>query len=326
VLVDRGPGALIGGDLLGALAGSLFIATRLRRTVPTPPTSGDRPTIRAVLREGIPFQGFSLVVASRDLATALFVSVLVGTRDLGLLQFAYRVLSPVLIVFQSIGQLAVPVGAQVLRRDDRAQRQVQTGFLVTGAITAVILATAAAPAHWLVPHLFGARWNDAVGVVAAIALALVISGPINSLGVGLLVAAGRVGVAALAVGGCTVWFMGSMAALLPLGGVTAGALAWVGMAAVESTIVVVACRRLLQLPLARPTVIPAAVFAVAYAAGSAAGNAGQGWLSSSLLATAAALAVSLGLSSLIALRPFRSLLRDARRPVPPPEVAAGALT
>jgi O-antigen/teichoic acid export membrane protein len=265
-----------------------------------------------VLRAGMPFQGFSLVVALRDLVTTLFVSVLVGVRDLGLLQFAYRLLSPVFIVFQSIAALAVPVGAQALRRSDRAQRQVRSGFLVTGTATAVILATASAPAHWFVPMLFGRRWTDAVSVVAAIALALVISGPINSLGVGLLVAAGRVGVAAGAVAGCTAWFMVSMAALRPLGGVAAGAIAWVGMAIVETTIVVLAVRRLLGLSLGWPTVVPVVVFSAAYLTGSAAGHLVNGWVASSVLAAVTAAGVSLGLSCTYALQPLLHLLRDAR--------------
>lgn len=325
VVIDRGPGALIGGDLLGALAVSAVIGLRLRRTVAPLPTIGAAPSLRAVLRDGAPFQGFSVLVAFRDLATALFVSVLVGTRDLGLLQFAYRVLSPVLIVFQAIGQLAIPVGAQALQGDAKTQRKIADGFLVTGAVTAIVLATAAAPARWLVPELFGPRWHDAVGVVAAIAFALVIAGPINSLGVGLLVAARRVGVAAIAVAGCTIWFMASMTALLPLGGVAAGALAWIGMAIVESTIVVVACRRLLGLRLESATATPAALYAAGYLAGAGAGTLAHGWLAATLLAAGVAAVVTLGLSCVVALRPLRSLMADARRPAPvQPDLAVAA--
>lgn len=321
VVVDRGPGALVGGDLAGSLASSAVILLWLRRDAPVPAAGDGTPVaIRGMVREAAPFQGFSLLVAFRDLATASFVSLLVGTRDLGLLQFAYRVLSPVFVVFQSIGALAVPVGARALQRDDGARAQVRSGFLVTGTVTAIVLAAVAAPAHWLVPVVFGHRWNDAVSAVAAIGLALVIAGPINSLGVGLLVAARRLGVAAIAVAGCTLWFMGSMALLLPLGGVAAGALAWIGMAAIESTIVVIACRRILGLSLGRATVLPVGVFALAYLAGHGVGdlvaNATSGWAAPTAASAAVALVASLGLAVPVALRAFRTLWHDARRPAP----------
>lgn len=326
VLVDRGPGALIGGDLAGSLANTAVVLLWLRRTAPAPLADATPVSVRAMVREAAPFQGFSLLVAFRDLVTASFVSLLVGTRDLGLLQFAYRVLSPVFVVFQAIAALAVPVGARALRREDRARTQVQSGFLVTGTVTAIVLAVVAAPAYWIVPVVFGHRWNDAVPAVAAIALALVIAGPINSLGVGMLVAARRVGVAAIAVAGCTAWFMGSMALLLPLGGVAAGAIAWIVMAAIESTIVVAACRRILGLTLGRATVAPVGVFAIAYAAGRGAGdlvaaNAG-GWAAPTLVAIAVALAVSLAAAVPVALQPFLALWREARRHAPDPAYPA----
>ncbi|MDQ1747658.1 MAG: hypothetical protein QOD07_1921 [Frankiaceae bacterium] len=325
VVVDRGPGAIIGGDLAGSLAGSAVILLWLRRGAPRPLDDATPVTVRAMVREAAPFQGFSLLVAFRDLVTASFVSLLVGTRDLGLLQFAYRVLSPVFVVFQSIAALAVPVGARALRRDDGARTQMRSGFLVTGTVTAIVLAVVAAPAPWIVPAVFGHRWNEAVPAVAAIAVALVIAGPINSLGVGLLVAARRLGVAAMAVAGCTAWFMGSMALLLPLGGVAAGALAWVGMAVIESTIVVVACRRILGLPLGGPTAAPVGVFAAAFLAGRGVANlvAAQtnGWVAPTLTAAAVALLVSLAVAVPVALQPFRALWQAARHPDPTPDEA-----
>lgn len=329
VFVDRGPGALVGGELAGVLASCAVVGFWLRRSAPAPYDDGKPVAVRAMVREAAPFQGFSLLVAFRDLATTSFVSLLIGTRELGLLQFAYRVLSPVFVVFQSVGALAVPVGARALQRDDGARAQVRSGFLVTGTVTAVVLATVAAPAQWLVPAVFGHRWHDAVAAVAAIALALVIAGPVNSLGVGLLVAARRVGVAAAAVAGCTAWFMVSMAALLPLGGIAAGALAWVGMAVIESTIVVLACRRILGLSLGRVTALPVGVFAAAYVAGHGVGDlvaaSTSGWAAPTVAATLVAVIVSLGLAAAVALRPFQTLWHAARRPATTePTIVAGA--
>jgi O-antigen/teichoic acid export membrane protein len=321
VVVDRGPGALIGGDLAGALANSVVVALWLRRSAPAPHDDGVPVSVRSMVREAAPFQGFSLLVAVRDLATTSFVSLLVGTRDLGLLQFAYRVLSPVFVVFQSVAALAVPVGARALQRDDGARAQVRSGFLVTGTVTAIVLATVAAPAQWAVPVVFGHRWHDAIPAIAAIALALVVAGPVNSIGVGLLVAARRLGVAAAAVAGCTAWFMVSMAVMLPLGGVAAGAFAWVGMAVIESTIVLLACRRILGLSLGRATVLPVGVFAVAYVAGHGAGalvasTNSSGWAVPTVAAAAVAAVVSIGLAAVVALRQFRTLWQAARPPAP----------
>jgi hypothetical protein len=103
--------------------------------------------------------------------------------------------------------------------------------------------------------------------------------------------------------------------LLPVGGVAAGALAWIGMAIVESTIVAVACRRLLGLRLGLTTALPAGLYAAGYAAGTVAGTFAGPWQWASVLAAGVAAAVSLGLSCTVALRPFRTLVADARRPV-----------
>jgi len=100
------------------------------------------------------------------------------------------------------------------------------------------------------------------------------------------------------------------------------------MAAIESTIVVVACRRILGISLGRVTVLPVAVFAVSYVAGHGTGDLvgahTTGWAAPTVAAAVVAAAVSLGLAAVVALRPFQSLWQAARRPAPIDPVPAGA--
>lgn len=304
---------LVAADVAGAWLSAIYIVTRLSAAVAPPEPSATPVSTVQIVRQGLPYQGFTAVVAARDLVTSAFVGVVVGVRELGILQFAARVLSPVMIVFQSIGQVAIPLGAHVAGDDPQMRAKLRGGFLIAGMSTAVVLATVATPARWLVPMVFGPRWAPAASVVAAIGLALVISGTVNSFGVGLIVAAGRPGVAAAAVASCAAWFMVSMAVMTPyVGGVDAGAWSWVGLAVVEAVVVVTACRRILGVSLQVATFGPALVYAAAYAVGQTAAHAVHGSLTRAVVAAAAAAGVSGCGAALCARRPLLALLNDVR--------------
>jgi hypothetical protein len=72
--------------------------------------------------------------------------------------------------------------------------------------------------------------------------------------------------------------------------------------------------------------MPAALYATGYVAGAGAGTLAHGWLAATVVAAVVAATVTLGLSCAVALRPFRSLLADARRPAGlRPDVAVPAV-
>jgi O-antigen/teichoic acid export membrane protein len=330
-VIVRGPGALVAADLLGGLTTGAWIVGRLSAPIiRTASAAENRPfTARSVLREASPFSGFALVTAGRDLATNVFVGALVGVRALGLLQFAYRVLTPVLVIFTAVGQLAIPLGRAVFAGSERAREQVRDGFLLSGLLAALVLGAVAASAHWLVPLAFGSRWSDAVPLVVAVALALVISGPLNYLGLGLLVSAGRVAIASAIVIGSAAVFAGAVT-LLPISGARVGAAAWLVMAVVEAVAVAAACHRLLGLHLGRASLLPPLVFAVAYGVGVALGDLVQSdapfatLLLPSLAASVGAAGAAAGLSYAFARQQVHDLASAVRRPARPVLAEAAA--
>lgn len=323
----RGPAALVLADVLGGLATAAWVRRRLAAPADLAElpsgAGGSAPSWHAVLRAAVPFSGYALVASARDLGTGVVVGAVLGLRALGLLQFAYRLLSPVLVVFAAVGQLAVPLGRAVLDRDDRARTQVRDGFLVAGLLSAVVLSAVAAAAPSLVPVVFGDAWRPAVPAVLAVAFGLVVSGPLNALALGFLVADRRTGAASGLVAASALLFCGALVAFRPWGGVEAGAAAWVVMAVGEAVTVACACSRLLSLPLARPSAVGPACFTAAYACGAAVDRAVQGAVTGGVAAGLVAAAVAALLTWLVAGRVLLALAGAVRgRPEPLLEVAA----
>jgi O-antigen/teichoic acid export membrane protein len=308
--------ALVLGDLCAAIVIAIGVVGVLSPRAPKPELGGNEVHARVVLREGLRFQGFAFILTFRDLTSAGLITGLVGLRALGLFQFAQRLLSPVLIVFSSLSQLAVPVGVRVHNAQAHVHRRVQQGYVISGMVTATVLAMVAAPAHWLVPALFGNQWTGAVPLVSALALALVINGPAVTFGVGLILAANRTTFATWAAAACAIFFVATLAALHSFGGLQAISIAWVTSAAVEAAIVVGACRRIFGIRLAKLTLLPIPVFALAYGAGYLAGRQAAGTLVPSVAAAATAGAVSLCLAVPFTHRPVTELLRAVRRQAP----------
>ncbi len=314
--------ALVLGDLSAALVTAVGIVFFLAPKAPQPRPGGGLTAAVDVLRDGLRFQGFTLIITLRDLSSASLISGLVGLRALGLFQFAQRVLSPVLVVFTSLSQIAVPVGVRVINGTQTAARRVRQGYLLSGLVTAAVLAMVAAPAHWLVPAVFGRSWNDATPLIAAMALALVINGPSVTFGVGLVLAANRTRFATFAAAACAVLFVATLAALHAFGGLRAISIAWVTSAAVEAAIVVVTCKRLLGIELGWLTMVPIPIFGLAYGAGYWSGKAMSGWLMHSVVAAGCAGFVSLALSAPIGWSAARDLARASRADPEPADLPA----
>jgi O-antigen/teichoic acid export membrane protein len=315
--------ALVLGDLCAAIVIAIGVVGVLASRAPKPEPGGNV-SASAVFRDGLRFQGFTFILMLRDLTSAGLITGLVGLRALGLFQFAQRLLSPVLIVFSSLSQLAVPVGVRVYHAEAHVHRRVQQGYLISGMVTATVLATVAAPAHWLVPALFGKQWTAAVPLVGALALAVVINGPACTFGLGLILAANRTTFATWAAAACAIFFVATLAALHSFGGLQAISIAWITSAAVEAVIVVIACRRVLGIRLAKLTLLPIPVFALAYGAGYLAGRQATGSWVPSAVAAVTATAVSLCLAVPFTHRPVMELLRAARRQTPEPPASSPA--
>jgi O-antigen/teichoic acid export membrane protein len=304
--------ALVLGDLCAAVVIATGIVGVLGPKAPKPQAGLQPVSAIDVLRDGMRFQGFTFILALRDLSSASLISGLVGLRALGVFQFAQRVLSPVLVVFTSLTQIAVPVGVRVIQGAEVAGRRVRQGYLVSGLVTAGVLAVVAAPSHWLVPAVFGKNWIDATPLIAALALALVINGPACTFGVGLILAANKTRFATIAAAACSAFFVATLAALHEFGGLGAISVAWVTSAVVEAAIVVTACKRLLGIALGWATIVPVPVFGIAYTAGYWGGKVASGWLMHSVVAAACACLVAMAVATPIGWRSAREIVLASR--------------
>jgi PST family polysaccharide transporter len=318
--VHRGPAALVVGDLGAAL---VYAAVVTRWLGPKAARPADGPPERAIraLREGAPFQAFSLIISGRDLSSNALIGGLVGLRTLGLFQFAYRALSPVLIVFASLSQIAIPIGVHVDPDNPLVLRRTRQGYLLSGLVTAIVVATVATPTHWLVPAVFGPKWASSVPLIFAMALALVINGPATTFGIGLILAANYTKVASFAALACTTFFLAALTILHQLSGLHALAAAWVLSAVVETLVVVIACNRLLRVRLASLNLIPIPVFLIAYGIAYQVASRFSGWLVPSVVAATVAATVSLVLSLPLTWRSAQELIKVARggsSPLPAP--------
>jgi O-antigen/teichoic acid export membrane protein len=170
----------------------------------------------------------------------------------------------------------------------------------------------------LIPAVFGQRWDDAVPLVFALALALVICGSAVTFGVGLLLAANHAKFATLSAVSCTVLLLLTLALFHSFGGLRALAIAWDTSAVVETTIIVVACQRFLGVRLATGSLLPVPVFVAAYLGGWVAAQGLSGWLVPSLVAAGTAGVISIALSAPLAWQPSKELFRATRRPAEAP--------
>ena len=319
VLVLRNALALLLADLIASWVGAALLLRRSRAEVEELRSASGvlpAPSWSSMVREGLPFQVYGLASIARELTTVSFVAVVIGLRDLGLLQCAVKVLSPVALVFKSLSQLAVPLGRRLLDRRGHAARDVQSGLLLAGFATAVVLAAISASARWVVPGVFGQRWAPDVPLLAAIALSLVLSGPLMSLGLGLVLAARRGGVATAIVLASAAVFMLTVSATASGGGARAAANSCVVMSSFEAVAVAIACRRLLGVRLLRTALLPAGVFLTSWWAAVQAGRLAHGAAAAALVSLVVAALVGLVTAAPWGLRPaleLRNRLRSVSR-------------
>jgi len=313
VLVDRGPLCLVLGDLSAAIVYAGVVVFLLRPAVAEHQDARPRPTAKGLLGEGLPFQLFGLINSLRDASSSALISGLAGLTALGLFQFAYRMVSPMWLILASLNQLSVAVGMHLARGGRGTAERTKDGYLLAGLATAMMMATVAASAHWLVPALFGARWSQSVPLILAMAFGVVINGPAIGFGIGLIFAADRGPrfgtVAALAA---AVVFLLGLVGFHALGGQRSLSLAWVSSAVFEAVIILYGCHRCVGLRLLRQTLIPIPVFIVAYLAGYEIPSGVHGRLVPILMSAGVAAAVSIGCTAVFGLPAARRLWRATR--------------
>lgn len=307
-VLDRGPFCLIAGDLSAALVYAFLVVTFLKARRPAAGTGHDRPSLWSAIRHGLPFQWFNFIVNLRMFLSTTLIGGLVGLSALGLFQFAVRALSPVFLVFTSLQSLAVPVGVHVVA-DPGSHRRVREGYLIGGLATSVILAMAAAPARWLVPLLFGSRWDGSIPLLFSLGLAIVIFGPATSFGVGLIIAAGRARVATASAGTCTVFLLLSLFAFSRLGGLDDLGVAWVVSSVAETAVMVWGCHRFAKVNLVLPTLLPLPAYLVPFVIGRVAGQAAGGTWAAATVSVAATGAAAALVAGPIGWKPAVSLWR-----------------
>lgn len=305
-----GAESLVASDVIGAWCGLLVLLWRRHRLHSS--AAGERPPVFALFRRSMPYQAFTFSLIVRELASVAATSVILGVRILGLVQFALRVLSPVTALFKAMSQLAIPLGSRVVRSEREVRHQVYDGIYVAGLVTATVLAAVVAPAKWLVPLLFGDQWTTAAPLVLAVALSLIVSGPLMSLGLGVLLAARGAALAIKVVAiGCAVLPV-AMLVTLPVGGSFPAAVGVVAMSVVEAGVLTWLIRRGIGIDLLLPTLVAPAVFLVSVGVGAYLGTLGGTDLQSSAISMLTSVMIAGLISARLAWRPFASLIRAGR--------------
>jgi O-antigen/teichoic acid export membrane protein len=272
--------AAIGASLLTALGEAGLMYPRL-----------DRAILRRHLRFGMANQATSLLNAGRDQGLNLTVAAVGGVAALGVWSLAYRLLQAVLLLLQALWRVSFPATSRLLEAGQDAGRLLTRGMGLSAVATGTMVVMLAGTAPAVVPVLFGPGWEAVVPILPWGAAALMVSGPISTVGVGFLWATGKAAQVLRSVALQTVAWIGTTVALLDVIGATAVGVGMVAGAVAVAVSVGTAVRRQVRVPIVGRTAGPALVAA----AGSVAGWLVADALGRGVLALAASLATALGI-------------------------------
>jgi len=248
--------AVTGAGLLTAYGEVGFMLPRWRPAI-----------LRAHLRFGMANQASTLLTATRDQGLNLAVAAVGGVAALGVWSLAYRLLQSVLLLLQALWRVSFPATSRLLEAGQDARRLLTRGLGLSAIATGVMVVMLAGTAPAVVPVLFGPGWHDVVPILPWGAAALMVSGPISTVGVGFLWATGKAGQVLRSVALQAIVWIGTAVALLgPLGPMAIGVGMFAGGVAVAVS-VGTAVRRQVPVPIAGRTTAPALVATAASVAG-----------------------------------------------------------
>jgi O-antigen/teichoic acid export membrane protein len=171
----------------GAL-GTVFLVSRTKAARVRPNLSLTR--LRPILSFGVQYQAISLVGLIRDEVMNVAVGAVAGFAVLGIVALADRLMTTVMLLFESLWRVSYPAMAQLRRLGhdagpivDRVSRLclLATAFLVVGL-------SAGLPGSLTV--VFGSKWYGALYILPGALAGLLVVGPVSTACAGYLFAAG----------------------------------------------------------------------------------------------------------------------------------------
>ncbi len=241
VAVGFGVWGLATASIVKAVTGTVIL-------LPSSPAGALKPLfsvwrIRPLLAFGLRFQLVTFAQTVRDQGVNIGTAAIGGTATLGLWTLASRVLQLPFLLFESLWRVSYPAMAQLIQTGEDPRLVIERGVRLASTLTGVLLTPLIASAPALVAAVFGARWDEAGGVVLPACLALQVSGPISVATAGYLFAIGRPDVVLRsAILSGAVWFAVTFP-LLPAMGVTAVGVGWFAAALSEAAILSHATRQ-----------------------------------------------------------------------------------
>ena len=265
VALGAGVWGVAGAHIVRAAAGSTLM---IRKS----PLRVLRPRLdMGVIRE---LFGYGLAVSARDFMALLRLQVinlvtaaLAGLPVLGLYSLADRIMLVPWVVFGSILRVTFPAMARLVSAGEDTRSDLERGLRLLTVCAGSLLALIAATAPVLIPSFFGDRWTPAADALPLIALGLLLTGPIISVGNGFLYAVGDARKVLIATTTHTIVWLAVAVPLLPDLGVAAVGIGLLAGFVVEGELLDRAIRTRTGLSCRRATAAPTAVIVSAGALG-----------------------------------------------------------
>jgi len=192
--------------------------------------------IRPLLAFGVRFQAVAMTNLVRDQGLNIGIAAVAGLGVLGVWSLARRILEVPFLLFDSMLRVSFPAMSRLLGAGEPPRPLIERGVSVGAVATGLIVTPLVASTPALVPAVFGARWDEVVGVIPAAGLALMIGGPVSVATAGYLYAVGDASrVLRSTIAHTMAWFTVGLS-LLPVLGAPAIGLGWVASSLVDATV------------------------------------------------------------------------------------------
>lgn len=184
--------------------------------------------LRSIIGFGARFQATGAIHIGHDLLLNAGILAVAGTAQLGLWNFAWRVLQIPYLLFDAMFNVGFPAFSRLMEGGDPAalRRLVQRAVSAVAVGITALLCPLVAVSPAMVPLLFGDKWSDVALILPGAAVALAVYGPVGIVTYSFMYASGDAStsiVGSLLGGGTR---LASTLLLLPVLGVGAVGLGW----------------------------------------------------------------------------------------------------
>jgi O-antigen/teichoic acid export membrane protein len=284
--------SLATGTVVRALVATIFLWVVGEHRIVTP-SFRHLGELRPLIGFGIQFQAAYLLVVLREILVNVVTGAVAGVNALGLWSLARRLMEVPYVLVSSLVRVIFPAMAHVLGSGEDPAPVVERATRLVTVVSAVGLAAFAGFVPALVPGVFGEEWRDVGEIVPWATAAILVLVSIGVITAGYLQAADRPrAVLPTVVAGAVAW-AGVSAALLPSLGVEAVGIGWLAGMIAESALLARTTYRVSGARVVKGVAVPLLVGAAGCAVGGVLALQLEPGIPSAVVATAAALGVTL---------------------------------